>query len=1455
MRLDKPEAICVLVVGANPHGKDHLDITEEFRKIQLTLDSPPGLFAIRFEPAVRLYDLRKALLKIKPNYVHFSGHSHETRGLVFQDDAGSSRYVTGEELGPLLKLSQKHLRCVFLNGCSTHEHAEAISSNIRYVIGTSYPLEDESAILFSTEFYAAVAAGKSIPYSFDFACSALNRSEPGFVEPKLFVKPTKRFAKSPPPDPETPATKEVKNNYSPSDADSATEGESSISKLYMHHLVTFLLKSPDMTIFLGPDSTLEGTHAGKPYPRLRELALQILRDQGADGDGAGDFRSKLREILKQWAEGSSFVDVLSDYLAGEPGPAHHHLVALALALFPRCRLLLFLTTGFDDLLRDAFSDLHAGHATGKVHIVSADKKIDDADLQEALNNAGYRVNQGEPVIVKLFGSLGPDSPLLATRARLRGPVRDKLQEWLRRPSIFIGYGFEDSSLVDLFLKTDGRGPAFIVHNGEIPARVLKSRGVYRIPAAFGPFTRALMDAFNVRENEHALVERIDALLSRLDPSTHYRDSDSIAARARKASRGALSGVEERLPRSTADGISQALVPITRIDTQPDISAFFQDSRPLLVVVGDSGSGKSTLFYQIHLAATDFISIFYNVHDLQDKGSLAGTLARDLLCDEHDLEWLLGEIGKILDRDSTRLLIMVDAINESKDREPSTLRFGIENLARRVPRSIKIAYSCRRIYWDTFIANAAPIDTNLYYGSQEFILHKFSQREAEKAFGVFQDLYRFRGSYVSLKAELQERITDPLMLRMLAEGYQGKELPSFAPAVLIFGAYEKRFRREWKDTVVPEFLSGLVAWKVQEAQSGRPSDQFMTYAVHTHPELSTLSRQQEAKKQRGKDPLVLLEDEGILTAVGNESGAYRFAYDRFFEYLLGKALSPLLTQGQHSLFFEHLRQQVQKLAPLHFSFMQALKSEVIRLNIEKPAGPWSLYKAEVLRSLLEDPDPDIASFIKDVLRELMFEGKEDLLPVMAKTYPEASRNRLLMLDVAPDSARTLPLIARGLTGDMPEIARRCCHLLGNFLSDPANRVIVEESLLSEPMSVPVSRGLLYYSAALVGDADRRRTDAVPAICGVWRRAWGMIEDQKAAMSVLTEAFMSVVREEGGRFFDENRWDSVLNYLWLDVTQDIKQLALKMVPFIVDPEMKLTDEVREILLFFGSKIKDWSARRDPSQSTEYDYIFEFTIAQWILVQRVRSHYAEVKRILNDFVATGYSLSIEVALSNMQYCCLYAIRDQTALLRDAYEEMLSWMPGYKQDEESFYWPLFEEDPLSLNECPIDTVAEIALLDEFSSKEAPVPFLEEWITSEDRRDRLFAIMCARKLWRIQPVKILRTLALVADSTDETVRAWLDRILREVYIIQPRLAEDFFWRAKFDAVRIKQIKHHSAVVDPSAVVHPVEPLCKILFLGPRERLERFGKWYVKLLKAPSLESFCEEFVPELLDYVIGRPQ
>lgn len=136
------------------------------------------------ELAVGADDVRNALLRHNPQIVHFAGHA-KVNGLILDDGTRMS----AEELAGLLS-SFRDVRVVVLNACDTLGLAETLSEVVDYTVGMELPIDDDDAIGFSAQFYAALAFGRTIPFAFDLARKAVNgrQGQPPAI-PHLLVRP------------------------------------------------------------------------------------------------------------------------------------------------------------------------------------------------------------------------------------------------------------------------------------------------------------------------------------------------------------------------------------------------------------------------------------------------------------------------------------------------------------------------------------------------------------------------------------------------------------------------------------------------------------------------------------------------------------------------------------------------------------------------------------------------------------------------------------------------------------------------------------------------------------------------------------------------------------------------------------------------------------------------------------------------------------------------------------------------------------------------------------------------------------------------------------------------------------------------------------------------------------------------------------------------------------------
>ncbi len=166
----------ILLLAANPKGTTPLRLDEAVREIEAGLQRARNReqFELVQKWAVRPQDVRRAMLDENPQIVHFSGHAASEEGLVFEDEVGQPKLVTGEALAGLFKLFvSRGVGCVVLNGCYSQVQALAVVQHIPYVVGMKGAIGDKAAIAFAVGFYDALGAGETIEFAYELGCNAI----------------------------------------------------------------------------------------------------------------------------------------------------------------------------------------------------------------------------------------------------------------------------------------------------------------------------------------------------------------------------------------------------------------------------------------------------------------------------------------------------------------------------------------------------------------------------------------------------------------------------------------------------------------------------------------------------------------------------------------------------------------------------------------------------------------------------------------------------------------------------------------------------------------------------------------------------------------------------------------------------------------------------------------------------------------------------------------------------------------------------------------------------------------------------------------------------------------------------------------------------------------------------------------------------------------------------------
>jgi hypothetical protein len=165
--------IKILFLGANPANTTRLALDRETREIARRLrGSTHGeQFDVVQEWAVRIGDLQEALLRHKPDIVHFSGHGSSVGEIIVEDESGAAVPIPPEALSNLFAILRGNIRCVVLNACYSEMQADLIAQHIDCVVGMTTAVRDTAAIAFSGAFYQGLGFEQSVGDAFRLGCN------------------------------------------------------------------------------------------------------------------------------------------------------------------------------------------------------------------------------------------------------------------------------------------------------------------------------------------------------------------------------------------------------------------------------------------------------------------------------------------------------------------------------------------------------------------------------------------------------------------------------------------------------------------------------------------------------------------------------------------------------------------------------------------------------------------------------------------------------------------------------------------------------------------------------------------------------------------------------------------------------------------------------------------------------------------------------------------------------------------------------------------------------------------------------------------------------------------------------------------------------------------------------------------------------------------------------------
>jgi tetratricopeptide (TPR) repeat protein len=196
----------VLVVTCSPNDAPKLDVEDESRRLMEATRRPRerGSLVVEVLHHATWKSLQKRLQESSVHILHFIGHgdfdkSSQSGVLLFEDESGASRSISGESVSVLLG-NHPAIRLVVLNACkgaltSTKEPFAGISQHllrrgVPAAIAMQFAITDLAARLFAESFYGAVANGYPLDAALVEARTALFLDELSaeWATPVLFMR-------------------------------------------------------------------------------------------------------------------------------------------------------------------------------------------------------------------------------------------------------------------------------------------------------------------------------------------------------------------------------------------------------------------------------------------------------------------------------------------------------------------------------------------------------------------------------------------------------------------------------------------------------------------------------------------------------------------------------------------------------------------------------------------------------------------------------------------------------------------------------------------------------------------------------------------------------------------------------------------------------------------------------------------------------------------------------------------------------------------------------------------------------------------------------------------------------------------------------------------------------------------------------------------------------------------
>ena len=396
--------------------------------------------------------------------------------------------------------------------------------------------------------------------------------------------------------------------------------------------------------------------------------------------------------------------------------------------------------------------------------------------------------------------------------------------------------------------------------------------------------------------------------------------------------------------------------------------FLETDKTCLVITGKSGVGKTnfvlSLFDEFENSENYFL-LAYNGARLPSDLPFEHHIVSDFFAflnvrsGQTTIEHLFGIINDLVSRDSRKLIILIDAINENPNAydllrrldyfvESNTYSWLKVIIISRPEAWRKISQKANlaehKYYWQSGYSEMGvqlesfQAGDSLSSNNTSIEIPKFSKNELVLVYDKYKSTYDLKTEYSDLSPQMKQCLKDPLILRIQSEINRGKELKSTTNIRQIYTEYfsalveTKRLQHEDLLFLEQEIVSRMVNLKANTLTT----DQITTETTLAGRPLSEMifSSEKLADGRTINSSFTNLTDCGILTySLLSREITISFAYERFYDYFIGQYLQKKLV-GDYVIQYTNLLADIDKYPYMWGPVRESLLTEIHKGNIDR-----------------------------------------------------------------------------------------------------------------------------------------------------------------------------------------------------------------------------------------------------------------------------------------------------------------------------------------------------------------------------------------------------------------------------------------------------------------------------------------------------------------------------------------